>query len=339
MEALAAIGDLQNDKASVASNSSNDSVSPLSNKPLSKMTREEKLQRRLARKAELARASRKRKKAYVESLETRVQNLESQLSIIQKHVDLSTIPGVSMTTLANTVEDLMDMPGLSGNKFSLEGLGGSGVSPSASAHQRSVKATFNGECRRFVVHDSNRTYSMFLDLVRGIFENLPPSFSIKYVDDEEDEIAITSDFELLEAFRLAPVGSVLKIKIVSSPSNPVSPNAFSAAAAVAMAQAQAATNGLSQTGMPFHTFLPQSTFAGMMAASQANFISQLSQDRSAQIVGVPSAQTSMATSGSSLEPVLPSGGPQKRKSPDSSSISAVASLLDISNKYVKTAAV
>jgi len=64
-----------------------------------------------------------------------------------------------------------------------------------------VKASFNGDVRRISIQPT--TFENLKQILQKLFNNLPAFFVIKYQDDDNDLITITTDIELDEALSIA----------------------------------------------------------------------------------------------------------------------------------------
>jgi len=65
-----------------------------------------------------------------------------------------------------------------------------------------LKITYKEQMRRITVNDQNLTFAELTNSLGQIFEKLPKNWVLKYVDDEGDEISVSSDKELQEGLRL-----------------------------------------------------------------------------------------------------------------------------------------
>lgn len=63
-----------------------------------------------------------------------------------------------------------------------------------------LKVTFKKETRRVPLNPT--TWNVAEDNLRAVFDNLPERIGLTYYDDEDDLITVSSDPELIEAFRL-----------------------------------------------------------------------------------------------------------------------------------------
>ena len=75
-----------------------------------------------------------------------------------------------------------------------------------------VKIKFEDDTRRITL-DSIPKYEELVQLLRQLFPNAPNQFSVKYQDEDEDMVTISSDMELQEAVRVASLGSNKVIRL------------------------------------------------------------------------------------------------------------------------------
>jgi len=75
-----------------------------------------------------------------------------------------------------------------------------------------IKVIFKGDIRRLVL-DEKEPYSKLVSALPGTFSELPKSFHLKFRDDEDDLVTITSTAELQEALELQTKGT-LKLIVV-----------------------------------------------------------------------------------------------------------------------------
>lgn len=193
-------------------------------------SKEEKVTRRLARKAELARQSRRRKKAYVSSLEDKIEELTAKVLELQGlEEDISSNP-VALALCAMT--ELQQSGNLGVRltktdndrhyeKLETESSDSASTpvqqSPSSPARYniiRRVQINHNGDTRTLSLGQEDFTYWQLEALICDEFSpEGSRSFNMKawYIDDEEDEILITTTPELLEAWRVATAMAARKM--------------------------------------------------------------------------------------------------------------------------------
>lgn len=93
-----------------------------------------------------------------------------------------------------------------------------------------LKFYFNNDIRRIALSEQV-PFSTLIAFVKDLFASnpLPEKFVFKYVDNENDVITVTSDEELLEAFRISAkqAPSLIKFEVVPvATSQPASPFGF-----------------------------------------------------------------------------------------------------------------
>jgi len=89
-----------------------------------------------------------------------------------------------------------------------------------SSTERCIKATYGGDTRRFRLNITNFNYNALLQVLKETYPTLPNSFDIKYFDEENDPINITTTAELCEAYRIlfsSHSKTILKLLIEDSP--------------------------------------------------------------------------------------------------------------------------
>mmetsp|Transcript_3832 Transcript_3832/g.7081 ORF Transcript_3832/g.7081 Transcript_3832/m.7081 type:complete len:523 (+) Transcript_3832:52-1620(+) len=198
------------------------------------MSSNSKIKRRLARKAELARASRRRKKAYVQDLELKVAQLNAKVMELQQDQLGSDQSAVALALSAMTELDppkahlkkKVKIEPIGGNDNSMEvpelSAGPSNESSNPPTDEDTVlalsqavndrqqepqkfcfKANCEGDIRRFSLQASGFTFEGLKEMLVIIYQLQPDSFTISYFDEDEDAVSITSTAELREAHRLA----------------------------------------------------------------------------------------------------------------------------------------
>uniref|UniRef100_A0A7S3ZAS7 PB1 domain-containing protein n=2 Tax=Lotharella globosa TaxID=91324 RepID=A0A7S3ZAS7_9EUKA len=188
------------------------------------MSQEEKIKRRLARKAELARQSRRRKKAYVESLEMKIEELSTKVLELQgRRKDTSASVALALCAMAelqqagsadsHSTSDKSEAQELESiSKLETES-SDSGHFPQqtfldtpAALEKIELRINFVGATRSLTFLRKDLTFQSLQEAVLREFlpfEKNPATVTAWYVDEEDDPILITSTPELLEAHRLA----------------------------------------------------------------------------------------------------------------------------------------
>lgn len=80
-----------------------------------------------------------------------------------------------------------------------------------------------GEDTRRVSFEGASTYASLVTLLKQIFPNLPNNFRVKYLDDDQDLVTISTDIELKEAISVAEGNKVLRLFIHVDGSKPEQP--------------------------------------------------------------------------------------------------------------------
>jgi hypothetical protein len=75
-----------------------------------------------------------------------------------------------------------------------------------------LKVSFKDEIRRITIEET-RTFQELQATIRSIFTDLPEVFGLKYIDEESDEITVSSDRELAEALRIQRGSNTLRFSI------------------------------------------------------------------------------------------------------------------------------
>mmetsp|Transcript_21124 Transcript_21124/g.51693 ORF Transcript_21124/g.51693 Transcript_21124/m.51693 type:complete len:538 (-) Transcript_21124:356-1969(-) len=180
-----------------------------------------KIKRRLARKAELARASRRRKKAYVQDLEMKVAQLNARVMELQAQESISSDPRAVALALSAMTELDKQLPSSKvsignsrGGKLKKEGNGpieeiNVGTVPkrlkieTINSHETyCIKSNFNGDIRRFSFRPSDFTFQSMKEMISTIY-NIDQGIVVSYYDEDGDAVRITSTTELREAYRLS----------------------------------------------------------------------------------------------------------------------------------------
>jgi hypothetical protein len=81
-----------------------------------------------------------------------------------------------------------------------------------------VKCLFNTDIRRFPV-SVNCSWSNFINILSKLYETDITALRLTYRDEEGDDIAVTTDDELLEAFRLAQESNPPLLRLLVAPAN------------------------------------------------------------------------------------------------------------------------
>lgn len=169
-----------------------------------------KIKKRLARKAELARASRRRKKAYVQDLEFKVDRLNAKIKELQNK-DPSRSQQNSVALALSVMTELDKQPSsLIPNSKPLESevredSGYKSAEGQAQTRQRDycVKANYKGDIRRFSFAHTNFSFKELETMLQRIYTLEAQSFKVIYNDEDNDVVSITSTAELFEAYRLS----------------------------------------------------------------------------------------------------------------------------------------
>jgi next-to-BRCA1 protein 1 len=85
-----------------------------------------------------------------------------------------------------------------------------------------LKVKFQEDTRRTTL-EKPPTYAELLAILTDLFPNLLVLFSVKYLDEDEDLVTISSDMELAEAFRIASATNVLRLFITPKMAQPATP--------------------------------------------------------------------------------------------------------------------
>lgn len=72
-----------------------------------------------------------------------------------------------------------------------------------------LKVKFGDDTRRITL-EIEPSFGELVDLLRKLYVNLPTTFVVKYIDEDEDQVTVGSDLELNEAIRVSG-GSVLRL--------------------------------------------------------------------------------------------------------------------------------
>jgi hypothetical protein len=81
-----------------------------------------------------------------------------------------------------------------------------------------IKVKFEEDTRRITLEEAP-SFDTLLTILKNLFPNLPSNFSVKYVDEDEDAVTISSDMELVEAIRVAATNNLLRLQLIGK-SNP-----------------------------------------------------------------------------------------------------------------------
>jgi hypothetical protein len=174
----------------------------------------DKLKKRLARKAELARASRRRKKAYVNDLEEKVAILTKNVEDLQRAnvlgIPFSPAPPVNLKFSGKNKGQLdeSDSEMSESEEEDAENVKSAAEdndfndSPFDDNLERAIKSSFNADTRRFALIGRQFNLNSLISALKKIYTSLGPSFSITYIDEEGDKILISTTAELHEAYRL-----------------------------------------------------------------------------------------------------------------------------------------
>jgi hypothetical protein len=73
-----------------------------------------------------------------------------------------------------------------------------------------VKAKYQEDIRRLTL-DKVPSFNELTASLSQLFPNLPIPFVVKYLDEDEDTVTISTDMELAEAIRLASDTNVLRL--------------------------------------------------------------------------------------------------------------------------------
>jgi len=79
-----------------------------------------------------------------------------------------------------------------------------------------IKVKFEEDTRRLTLEKAP-SFADLLAHLRSLFSNLPASFTIKYFDEDEDAVTISSDLEMKEAVRIAK-NNMLRLQLTALPS-------------------------------------------------------------------------------------------------------------------------
>jgi len=77
-----------------------------------------------------------------------------------------------------------------------------------------IKVKFEEDTRRLTLEDVP-SFEGVLSAVKSMFPNLPNTFFVKYVDEDEDTVTISSDMELSEAIRIASPNNLLRLLLIA----------------------------------------------------------------------------------------------------------------------------
>jgi len=77
-----------------------------------------------------------------------------------------------------------------------------------------IKVKFEEDTRRLTLEDVP-SFAGVLSAVKSMFPNLPNTFFVKYVDEDEDTVTISSDMELTEAIRIAAPNNLLRLQLIA----------------------------------------------------------------------------------------------------------------------------
>jgi len=80
-----------------------------------------------------------------------------------------------------------------------------------------LKVKFEEDTRRITL-EQTPSFEALLATVKTLFPNVPSSFIIKYVDEDEDAVTISSDIELTEAIRVAATNNLLRLQLIAKSS-------------------------------------------------------------------------------------------------------------------------
>eukprot|EP00954_Amorphochlora_amoebiformis_P006497 509477-Amorphochlora_amoeboformis.AAC.1 len=202
-----------------------------------------KIKRRLARKAELARASRRRKKAYVQDLELKVAQLNAKLMELQAQEPMASdhsavalaLSAMSEMDTSKTsrsskappkvkeevIEDSKSMDtNIKEDVDTVLALSQAASDPSSELVY-CIKANFNGDIRRFSLVPSNFNFEGLKEMLGGLYKLEPDTFTVSYFDEDNDAITISTTEELREAQRLAGRMSVQRRSVIRAPARAV----------------------------------------------------------------------------------------------------------------------
>jgi len=81
-----------------------------------------------------------------------------------------------------------------------------------------IKAKLEEDTRRITLEQAPN-FEGLVAAVKTLFTNLPSSFTIKYFDEDEDAVTISSDMELNEAIRVAAKNQLLRLQLIVKSAN------------------------------------------------------------------------------------------------------------------------
>jgi len=76
-----------------------------------------------------------------------------------------------------------------------------------------IKAKFEEDTRRITL-DQSPSFEGLVAAMKSLFATLPSSFTIKYFDEDEDAVTISSDMELNEAIRVSAKNNLLRLQLI-----------------------------------------------------------------------------------------------------------------------------